>query len=93
MIVLHHQFEAEFKKQHESITSTLVDYGQVAGDSSMSRTVSLPAAIVVRMILEGKIKERGVRIPVDSEIYEPVLNELAELGIICKEQTKIHEKV
>jgi saccharopine dehydrogenase (NADP+, L-glutamate forming) len=93
MIILHHEFEAEFKKQHESITSTLIDYGQVAGDSSMSRTVSLPAAIAVRMILEGRIKERGVRIPVDPEIYEPVLNELAELGIICKEQTRIHKKV
>ena len=92
MIVLHHEFEAEFKKQNESITSTLIDYGQVGGDSSMSRTVSLPAAIAVRMILEGKIKERGVRIPVDPEIYEPVLDELEELGIVCQEKTKVHKK-
>ena len=92
MIILHHEFEAEFQKQNESITSTLIDYGQVGGDSSMSRTVSLPAAIAVRMILEGKIKERGVRIPVDPEIYEPVLNELEELGIVCQEKTKVHKK-
>ncbi|UCF62681.1 MAG: saccharopine dehydrogenase NADP-binding domain-containing protein, partial [bacterium] len=64
MIVLYHDFLAEYPHQQERITSTLVDYGIPNGDSSMSRTVSLPAAIATRLILEGKIKETGVRIPV-----------------------------
>ena len=38
----------------EKLTSTMIDYGIPDGDSSMSRTVGLPAAIGVRMILEGK---------------------------------------
>lgn len=92
MIVLHHEFEAEFRDKTESITSTLIDYGIPGGDSAMSRTVSLPAAIAVRLILEGKIREQGVRIPVDPEIYEPVMNELEQLGIICQEKTQIHLK-
>jgi hypothetical protein len=48
------------------------------------------------MVMQEKMqygpKERGVRIPVDPEIYEPVLDELEQLGIICHEETKIHIK-
>ncbi len=87
MVVLHHDFVAEFPGKKEHITSTLIDYGKPGGDSSMSRTVSLPAAIAVKLILEGKISKKGVRIPVDPEIYNPVLDELEKLDIICEEKT------
>jgi saccharopine dehydrogenase (NADP+, L-glutamate forming) len=86
MIVLQHDFDAEYpdgRKEH--ITSALVAMGVLGGDSAMALTVSLPAAIATRMILEGKITETGVHIPVKPEIYEPVLAELAELGIEFKE--------
>ncbi len=56
----------------------------------MARTVSLPAAIGVRMILEGKIDLTGVHIPVIPEIYEPVLKELSEIGIVFKEAKQTH---
>ena len=59
----------------------MIDYGIPNGDSSMSRTVGLPAAIGVRMILEDEIQDRGVLIPVKKSIYEPVLTELEGLGI------------
>jgi saccharopine dehydrogenase-like NADP-dependent oxidoreductase len=88
MIVLYHDFLAEYPDHQERITSTLVDYGIPHGDSAMSRTVSLPAAIATKLILDGKIKETGVRIPVDPEIYEPVLKELERLGIVCEEKTE-----
>jgi saccharopine dehydrogenase (NADP+, L-glutamate forming) len=89
MIVLYHDFTAEYpggKKEH--ITSTLIDFGIENGDSSMSRTVSLPAAIGVHMMLTGKITTPGVLRPVTPEIYNPVLDELATLGIECKEATE-----
>jgi saccharopine dehydrogenase (NADP+, L-glutamate forming) len=63
-----------------------VDHGIPNGDSSMSRTVSLPAAIAAALILDGRIKTRGVAIPVLPEIYEPVLEELKNLGIECREE-------
>jgi len=70
----------------ERIYSTLIAFGEPGGDSSMARTVSLPAAIGVRMILQGELKLTGVQIPVVPEIYEPVLAELGRLGIECKER-------
>ncbi len=88
MVVLFHEFKAWFEEDghYECLTSSLVDFGVRYGDSSMSRTVSLPAAIAARLILEGKITRRGVLRPVFSEIYNPVLDELANLNIVCSEE-------
>ncbi len=87
MIVLHHEFDVELPGKRETITSTLVDYGIPGGDSAMARTVSLPAAVATKLILEGKIDKTGVHIPVDPAVYEPVLNELESMNIVCKERT------
>ena len=86
MVVLHHEFLAEYPTKKERITSTLVDFGIPHGDTSMSRTVGFPAAVATKLILEGKIKSTGVQIPVLPEIYNPVLDELETLGIKCVER-------
>jgi saccharopine dehydrogenase-like NADP-dependent oxidoreductase len=89
MIVLVHRFEAEYADgRRERLSSTLVDFGIPGGDSSMARTVSLPAAIATRMVAERTFTEPGVHIPVDAALYEPVLSELDQLGIACKEKTE-----
>ncbi|MCH8967017.1 MAG: saccharopine dehydrogenase NADP-binding domain-containing protein [Planctomycetes bacterium] len=89
MIVLCHYFLAKFPSApDERITSTLIDYGRPNGDSSMARTVSLPAAIASKLILSGSIMVPGVHIPVAKEIYNPVLDELAKLDIRCIEKTE-----
>jgi saccharopine dehydrogenase (NADP+, L-glutamate forming) len=86
MLVLQHQFLAEYPGRKERIVSTMIDFGIPNGDSSMSRTVGLPAAIATKLILTGKIDLTGVRIPVVPEIYEPVLSELEGLGIHFSEE-------
>ncbi len=86
MVALQHRFKASFSDHNEEITSTLFDYGIPNGNSSMARTVSLPLAIAVKLILDGKINLRGVQIPVDPIIYEPVLAELKSLGIEFSEE-------
>ena len=86
MIILFHDFIAEWPDKKKRITSTLIDFGIPGGDSSMARTVSLPAAIATKMILKGKIDVTGVHAPVLSEIYSPVLDELETMNIVCKEK-------
>lgn len=81
MLVLQHRFLAEYGEGKRQITSTMIDFGQPEGFSSMSRTVGLPAAIGVRLILEGKLPLSGVHIPVLPQIYEPVLAELEQSGL------------
>ena len=86
MLVLQHQFLAEYSDRREQIVSTMIDFGIPNGDSSMSRTVGLPAAIAVKMVLTGAIDATGVRIPVIPEIYEPILAELEVMGIHISEE-------
>ncbi|MCF7793048.1 MAG: saccharopine dehydrogenase NADP-binding domain-containing protein [Candidatus Cloacimonetes bacterium] len=86
LLVLHHEFIADFAGKEQRITSTMIDHGIPNGDTSMARTVSLPAAIGVHLILAGKIKRTGVIMPKYKEIYQPVLQELDKLGIKIEEK-------
>jgi saccharopine dehydrogenase (NADP+, L-glutamate forming) len=92
LLILQHEFMAEYPDRKQKITATMVDFGIPHGDTSMSRTVGLPAAIGVRMILQGKINVTGVHTPVIPEIYEPVLEELEQLGIGFTEKWETIEK-
>jgi saccharopine dehydrogenase-like NADP-dependent oxidoreductase len=89
MVVIYHEFIAEYPSKKEYVTSTLVDYGIPDGDTSVARTVALPAAIAVKMILKKEINITGVHIPVIPEIYNPILDELEEIGIKFDEKTEI----
>eukprot|EP01103_Thecamoeba_quadrilineata_P014662 TRINITY_DN4416_c0_g1_i1.p1 TRINITY_DN4416_c0_g1~~TRINITY_DN4416_c0_g1_i1.p1 ORF type:complete len:467 (+),score=109.95 TRINITY_DN4416_c0_g1_i1:29-1402(+) len=89
MLLMKHEFIAEYADgKTESIDCTLVDYGIPNGDSSMSRTVSLPVAISLRLVLEGQFVEPGLQIPSIPQLYEPILKELALLGIEFKHKTR-----
>ena len=68
-------------RSEETLTSTLIEYGIPGGHSAMARTVSLPVAIGAKLILQDKIRAKGVQIPVTEEIYKPILDELASLDI------------
>lgn len=86
MIILQHRLKVEYPDRAETILSTMVDYGAPHGDSSMSRTVGIPAAIGADMILQGKIDLTGVHGPVHKEVYKPVLARLAEMGLRFEEK-------
>ena len=88
MIVLQHNFIADYGKKKEHITSTLIDYGIPGGYTSMARTVGLPAAIATKMILHDEIREPGVHIPIKPSIYNPILGELQKVGIIFEEKNQ-----
>lgn len=89
MIIMQHEFGAEYKDgKKEKTISTLVGFGIPNGDSIMSRTVGLPAAIGANLIVHGKIHLTGVQIPVVPEIYEPIMEELGRFGIEFKEKVE-----
>ena len=88
MVVMHHEFIIEYPNKKECITSTLFEKGNPDGDSAVSKTVALPAAIAVKMILRGIIDLKGVYIPVIPELYNPILDELEKMGVSFKENKK-----
>jgi len=55
--------------------------GENQAETAMAKTVGLPIGIAVKLILNGDIKDVGVRIPVYPEIYLPVLSELENFGV------------
>jgi len=81
MIVMQHQFEYVYKNTKKKLNSSLIVFGDTPRFTSMAKTVGLPVAIATKLILEGKINEKGVKIPTSKEIYIPVLKELSENGI------------
>ncbi len=87
MVVMMHLFKVKYPDgSTKTIRSTLLDFGTPNTDTSVARTVSLPASAAVVMILEGKIKLTGVHIPTLPELYNPILEKLEELGIKMNEQ-------
>ena len=87
LVVLSHEVVAKAPKTgEESIyTSSLVAYGTPEA-SAMARTVGLPVALATRIVLDGKVKAKGVWGPgMDKEVWRGVLTGLERHGIGMKE--------
>lgn len=52
----------------------------------MSQGVGVPTAIGVELVLQGKVKERGVIRPIYKDIYVPMLDLLEKAGIKLVEE-------
>lgn len=86
MIVMHHRFVYLRNDKRHEINSSLVYIGHDKTYTAMSDTVGLPAAICGKLILNNQIKRKGVQLPIHKDIYEPVLDELKQYGIIFQEK-------
>jgi saccharopine dehydrogenase (NADP+, L-glutamate forming) len=92
VVMMQHVFLAEYPGgKKEVIKSSMLDFGSPETNTAVARTVSLPASIAVKMILEKKIKLTGVYRPVVPQIYNPVIEELKELEIEMKEEYGLPE--
>ncbi|WP_299759880.1 saccharopine dehydrogenase C-terminal domain-containing protein [uncultured Pontibacter sp.] len=85
MIVMQHLFEYELNGEQHEISSTLAALGEDEVQTAMAKTVGLPVGILAKLLLQGKITHRGIVIPIHPELYEPVLAELEEHGIVFVE--------
>lgn len=87
MIVMWHKFYYKNSAgKGFQLTSSLVVKGEDSDQTAMAKTVGLPMGIAAKLVLSGKIKLKGLRLPVVKEIYEPVLSELKNFGVVFKEQ-------
>jgi saccharopine dehydrogenase (NADP+, L-glutamate forming) len=86
LVVMWHRFGFVKNGALRHIEASLVAKGSNSIETAMAKTVGLPLGIAAKLLIEGKIRQRGVVIPVLKEIYEPVLNELKTLGIELTER-------
>ena len=81
MIVMYHKFGYELEGKKYQIDSKMVAIGDDQYYTAMAKTVGLPVAIAALRILNKKITTPGVQLPLNKEVYEPILKELQEFGI------------
>ena len=87
MIVMYHEFKYINKSSIENkIISTMGCIGEDSTYTAMSKTVGLPLAIACLLILNKEINLKGIQTPINKEIYEPVLKELENYGILFNEK-------
>jgi saccharopine dehydrogenase-like NADP-dependent oxidoreductase len=86
MIVMQHIINFEQAGDENEIIAELVVIGEDHIHTAMAKTVGLPLGIACKLILEGEFKQRGVLMPIYAEMYEPILKELEEYGVIFKER-------
>ncbi len=76
MIVMQHELQYALKNERRVRKSTLICKGKNSIYTAMAKTVGLPLGIICKLIIEGKIAERGVMLPVKKYIYDYVLEEI-----------------
>ncbi|RWS31267.1 Alpha-aminoadipic semialdehyde synthase-like protein [Leptotrombidium deliense] len=87
MIVMRHNIGVEWPNGNKEVRNiNLVVYGDPYGYTAMAKTVGYPAAIAARMLLEGEIQEKGIVVPMSTEIYSPMLKRLKDEGISAVEK-------
>ncbi|MFC6097191.1 saccharopine dehydrogenase family protein [Flavobacterium qiangtangense] len=86
MIVMYHKFGYEIAGKQHQIDSKMVCLGDDQTYTAMAKTVGLPVAMATLQILNGNIKTPGVQLPINREVYLPILKELEEYGVIFHEK-------
>jgi saccharopine dehydrogenase-like NADP-dependent oxidoreductase len=86
MIVMYHKFGYEINGERKQIDATMVCIGDDQTYTAMAKTVGLPVAMATLQILNGNIKTPGVQLPIKKEVYQPILKELEEYGVIFHEK-------
>ena len=84
--ILSDKFGYELNGIKSQIDSKMVSIGEDQTYTAMAKTVGLPVAMATLLILNGKIQTKGVQLPIRKEVYEPILKELEEHGIVFIEE-------
>ncbi|MCY1720246.1 saccharopine dehydrogenase NADP-binding domain-containing protein [Prolixibacteraceae bacterium Z1-6] len=84
MVVMWHKFVYRDKDSNKKVetNTSLVVLGESGEQTAMAKTVGIPLAVAAKLVLTGELNLQGMFIPTCKEIYEPVLAELEDFGII-----------
>lgn len=85
MIVMQHEFRYKTNGIEKMIVSAMAVIGNNQTETAMAITVGLPLAIATKQVLLGNFSHTGVTLPIEKDIYEPILSELKTFGITFEE--------
>ena len=81
LIVMQHKIVYSLQGKKHIVTSSLSYIGKDQINTAMAITVGLPLAIAVDLFMQGKLQKTGVLLPIEPDIYNPILEKLEEYGI------------
>lgn len=89
MIVMQHRFlYHKDGKEYEAIAELTV-VGERSPHTAIAKTVGLPLAIGTKLLLQGHLDHlSGILLPTDRAMYEPILHELKDYGVIFNEKIR-----
>ena len=85
MVVMVHEMNYTLHNKEHKLISSMVIKGNNSRNTAMAKTVGLPLAMSVCAYLKGEINLTGLYIPTHPIIYEPILKNLANEGIVFEE--------
>ncbi len=85
-LIMHHVYKYKIKNKLFRLKSTMTLQGENAERTAISKVIGLPIGIFVKMIMNGQIKKRGFEVAIQPEVYNPVLDELKDHGIVFTEE-------
>jgi saccharopine dehydrogenase-like NADP-dependent oxidoreductase len=89
VVVMYHQLQyATPSGKKKMLNSTLYVQGDDALHTAMAKSVGFTIGVACKLLMEDKISLRGVRVPVEKEIYVPAMIELGKLGFEFEESEK-----
>lgn len=84
-IIMYYDILVEYSDRKERITSISNPSATQGNESICAQITSTTAAMIANRLLEGSLAITGLKYPTIPEIYQPILQEYAEMGISSKE--------
>ena len=91
-VVMEHQLTYEFREELYEFKATLISKGDDVRDGALAKAIGLTCGVAAKSFLLGSIAVKGLHTPVIREIYDPILNELSDMGVAFRvEERKLGE--
>jgi len=86
LILMQHEYDYVLDGERKTLISTLQLAGENGQDTALAKVVGLPMAIMLKKFMKGELKELGMQAPMKKEIYDPLLEEMEEYGVVFRDK-------
>lgn len=81
LIIMEHYLSYEFREEHYEFRARLISRGDHLKEGALAKAIGLTCGVAAKSFLLGSISAKGLHTPVIREVYDPILNELSDLGV------------
>lgn len=86
LILMQHEYDYVLEGERKTLISTLQLEGKNGQDTALAKVVGLPMAIMLKYVMNGQLKKLGMDAPMHKEVYEPLLQEMEEYGVVFRDK-------